>query len=298
MLLAKKVPIYYLIRKVRYDLLYVVTVAIIVHVLTRQLYPFIPEMPLGIPTFLGTAISVLLSFKMAQSYDRWWEARKIWGAIVNDSRSLVIQLQTFILKEDNDEIIKKMAYRQIAWCYCLGQSLRDLDPLTNMNEYLSQEDCDKIAAHKNKPLAIMQLNAEEMKKFRKANDIDGFTHMQINSTFSRLIDSMGMAERINSTVFPVTYKMFLHFSIYIFVIILSIALRHVDIYYEIPLLVTLSLVFFLLEKTASHLQDPFMNRPSDISVTAIARTIEINIKQLIGEKEIPAPIQPEKFYIM
>jgi len=109
---------------------------------------------------------------------------------------------------------------------------------------------------------------------------------------------MGMAERINNTVFPVTYKMFLHFSIYIFVIILSIALKNVDIYYEIPLLVALSLVFFLLEKSASHLQDPFMNRPSDISVTAIARTIEINIKQLIGEKEIPAPVQPEKFYIM
>jgi len=191
-----------------------------------------------------------------------------------------------------------MAYRQIAWCYCLGQSLRDLDPLANMKEYLSPEDIDKIAAHNNKPLAIMQLNAEEMKKFRKTNEIDGFTHMQINSTFSRLIDSMGMAERINNTVFPVTYKMFLHYSIYIFVIILSIALKHVDIYYEIPLLVALSLVFFLLEKTASHLQDPFMNRPSDISVTAIARTIEINIKQLIGEKEIPAAVQAEKFYIM
>jgi len=99
MLLAKKVPIFYLIRKVRFDLLYVVLVAISVHILTRQVYTFIPEMPLGIPTFLGTAISVLLSFKMAQSYDRWWEARKIWGAIVNDSRSLIIQLQTFILKK-------------------------------------------------------------------------------------------------------------------------------------------------------------------------------------------------------
>jgi len=268
------------------------------HILTRYLYPFIPEMPLGIPTFLGTAISVLLSFKMAQSYDRWWEARKIWGAIVNDSRSLIIQLQSFILTDHANVTIRKMAYRQIAWCYCLGQSLRNLDPMANLKEYLSQEDQEKIAAHNNKPLAIIQLNAEEMKNFRKADEIDGFTHLQINSTFSRLIDSMGMAERINNTVFPVTYKMFLHYSIYIFVIILSIALRHVDIYYEIPLLVSLSLVFFLLEKTASHLQDPFMNRPSDISVTAIARTIEINIKQLIGEKDIPAPVQPDKFYIM
>lgn len=298
MLVGKRVPISFILQKIRYDLLYVVIVGVIVHIFTRNFYPFIPDMPLGIPTFLGTAISVLLSFKMAQSYDRWWEARKVWGAIVNDSRSLVIQLQTFLSVEDSPAIVKTMAYRQIAWCYALGRSLRGLDVLENLNEYLSADDLEQVSKHSNKPLAIIQLNAKDMKKFRDNNQIDGFTHMHINSTFSRLIDWMGMAERINGTVFPVTYKMFLHFTIYIFVIILSIALRHVSIYFEIPLLVLLSTVFFLLEKTASHLQDPFRNKPNDTSVTAIARTIEINIKQLLDEKEVPQPLKPEKFYIM
>jgi len=106
----------------------------------------------------------------------------------------------------------------------------------------------------------------------------------------------GKVERINNTFSPTTYSLFLHFSIYLFVVILSIALKGVEIYSEIPLLLVISSVFFLIEKSAAHLQDPFSNRPSDTPVTSIARTIEINIKQLLDEKEIPQPLQPGKFF--
>jgi putative membrane protein len=109
---------------------------------------------------------------------------------------------------------------------------------------------------------------------------------------------MGKAERINSTVFPVTYRLFLHYAIYLFVVTLSIALRNVSPIFEIPLLALISSIFFLLEKTAYHLQDPFRNRPSDIPVTTIARTIETNIKQLLDEKEVPKQLTAETFYIL
>lgn len=108
---------------------------------------------------------------------------------------------------------------------------------------------------------------------------------------------MGMAERIKSTVFPITYHIFLHFFIYIFIVTLSIALRDIESYFEIPLLLVISTTFFLLEKSATHLQDPFRNRPTDTPVTSIARTIEINIKDLLKEKDIPKQHQPEKFYL-
>ncbi|GAB2784586.1 bestrophin family ion channel [Rhabdobacter roseus] len=298
MLIDKTIPISYIFNKIRSDLFYVLLVALVVHVLTRNYYPVLPEMPLSIPAFLGTAISVLLSFKMSQSYDRWWEARKVWGAIVNDSRSLVIQLQTFLLMPQADERVKTMAYRQIAWCYSLGQSLRGLDPLENVGTFLSTADLDQLKYHNNKPLGILQQNALDLKALKQNQQIDGFTHLQIDSTLVRLCESMGKAERINGTVFPTTYRLFLHFTIFLFVIILSIALRNVAVYFEVPLLIVISMIFFLLEKTATHLQDPFRNRPSDTSMTAIARTIEINIKQLLHEKEIPAPKQPDGYYIM
>ncbi|MBT0810811.1 hypothetical protein KIH41_05905 [Litoribacter ruber] len=297
MLIPKKVPYLYIISKIRYDLLYVLVVGAIVHFLTRSFYTYLPEMPLSIPMFMGTAISILLSFKMAQSYDRWWEARKVWGAIVNDSRSFTIQLQTFI-DQSFSPLIRKMAFRQIAWCYVLGRSLRGLPPLEEMEKYLEEEEIIKISKHTNKALAIQQLNARDLKELKDQGEIDSFTHVHINSTISRLIDHMGMAERINNTFFPVTYKMFLHMSIYLFVIILSISLRHVSFMFEIPLLVAISSVFFLLEKAASHLQDPFENKPNDTPVTAIARTIEVNIKQLLEEQKVPSPLKPDGFYIL
>ena len=114
----------------------------------------------------------------------------------------------------------------------------------------------------------------------------------------RFSDSMGMAERINNTVFPTTYRLYLHFTIYLFVITLSIGLNNVKVYFELPLLLLISMVFFLLEKTAYHLQDPFRNRPSDTNVTTIAQNIEINIRQLLGEDQIPQTPERDTFYSM
>ncbi|MEJ7828220.1 MAG: bestrophin family ion channel [Segetibacter sp.] len=295
MLLNKRIPIAYILNNVKFDLLFVLIVGFAVHYLTATFANWLPDMPLTIPAFLGTSISVLLSFKMGQSYDRWWEARKIWGAIVNDSRSFVIQLQSFINEKNT---IKKMSFRHIAWCYSLGQSLRNQNPLDNLDPYLNVDDLKSLAKHNNKPLAILQQNAQEIRLLKQNNEIDIYTQIQIDNTLTRLCDAMGKAERINNTFFPTTYRLFLHFSIYLFVVILSIALKGVEIYFEIPLLLVISSVFFLIEKSAAHLQDPFSNRPSDTPVTSIARTIEINIKQLLDEKEIPQPLQPGKFFIL
>lgn len=295
MLLERKIPIRYVFNKVKVELLYVVIVGLVIHFLTSRFSRDLPEMPLTIPVFLGTAISILLSFKMSQSYDRWWEARKVWGAIVNDSRTLVIQLQSFV---GDETVVRRMAYRQIAWCYGLGRALRDQEVLHGSAPYFSGDDLDELALHNNKPLAILKQNARELKKLRTEGTIDTFMHLQMDDTLTRLCDSMGKAERIKGTVFPVTYRLFLHFTIYLFVVILSIALKGVDTYFEIPLLTLISMVFFLIEKSATHLQDPFRNRPSDIPVTAIARTIEINIRQLLDEKDVPEPVAPQDYYML
>lgn len=298
MLVDKYVPLKYIYTKVKYEMLIVFILGVSIHYITEYLFDYLPQMPLTIATFLGTAISVLLSFKMSQSYDRWWEARKIWGSIVNDSRSFVIQLQSYLLKDEYSTLIKKMAYRQIAWCYSLGQSLRSLDPLYKCDDFLTREDYEELKIHNNKPLGILRLNAMDIKEIKKKGDISDYIHAQMDDTLVRLTANMGMAERINNTVFPTTYRMFLHFAIYLFVIILSIGLKGVLIVYEVPLIMLVSLVFFLLEKTAFHLQDPFRNRPSDTSVTAIATTIEMNIRQLLHEKDVIQPQETENFYIL
>lgn len=259
---------------------------------------FLPDMPLTVPAFIGTAISVLLSFKLNQSYDRWWEARIIWGSIVNSSRSLVLQLQGFISNEGHEAVIKRMGYRQIAWCYTLGQSLRKLAPLEHSHEFLSAEDKAYVLQHVNKPLAIMQLQVRDLKMLRQSQALDAFAHTQIDERLQSLVADAGKAERIKTTIFPVTYRIFLHFVIYFFVVTLSLALKDLEPLFEVPLLVFTSCAFFLLERTATHMQDPFENRPTDTAVTTIARTIEINIRQLVGNENIPDPVEPEAFYVL
>lgn len=296
MLINTKIPVSYLFSKVKYEILFVMIIAVLVHFLTAKFENLIPVMPITIPAFIGTAISVLLSFKLNQSYDRWWEARKIWGSIVNDSRSLVLQLQSFVSKESQKEI-KEIAFRHIAWCYSLGQNLRGLDSIENLEDFITKEDITEIKKQSNKPLALLQLNTLQIAALREKKSLEIFSHVQLNNTLVNFSNYMGMAERIKSTIFPITYRIFLHFFIYIFIVTLSIALRDIESYFEIPLLLVISTTFFLLEKSATHLQDPFRNRPTDTAVTAIARTIEINIKDLLKETDIPEPLQPEKFYL-
>lgn len=296
MLLNKRIPALYILKKIRFEVIYVLIIALIIMYLTNKFQKYLPEMPLTIPAFIGTAISILLSFKLNQSYDRWWEARKIWGNIVNDSRSLIVQLNT-LSKKGNEKLIKKIAYRQIAWCYSLGQSLRGLNPMDNLKNFVTNKELDTIKKQMNKPLAMINLHALDIKELKENNQIDTFSQIQLDNTLVRLCESQGKAERIKSTVFPVTYRLFLHFIIYLFVITLSISLEDVAGWYEIPLLLVLSSAFFLLEKSATHMQDPFENRPTDTAMTAIAKTIEINIKQLLNEEDVPKPHEPNKYYL-
>lgn len=295
MILEKRIPLMYIVNKIKYDVVYVFIIGLIIYFLTHTFDTFFPDMPIAIPAFLGTAISVILSFKLNQSYDRWWEARKIWGSIVNDSRTFVLQLQAY-LSTDEQEDIRIMTNRHIAWCFSLKNTLRGLDPLEDLQEYLSTEEIAFIENHSNKPLAILQLNSDHIHKLKNQSKLDIFSQIQLNNTISNFSNYMGMSERIKSTVFPATYRLFLHLFIYLFIITLSISLRDIESYFEIPLLIVISSVFFLLEKSATHMQDPFSNRPTDTAMTTISTNIAINLKQLIKEKDIPNPYPANSFY--
>jgi len=295
MLLTKWPSIFYILKKTKVEFFCTLVIAIIVSIITYRFDSGLPDMPINVPAFLGTAIAVLLSFKLGQSYDRWWEARKIWGTIVNESRSFTLQLQSFVTP-GNEQVIRQLAFRHIAWCYSLGQSLRGLDPLENLEKYITEDEIKKISPFSNKPLAILQLNSLQIAELKNNGKIDIRSHIYISTTLANFSTAMGMAERIKSTVFPVPYRVFLHLMIYLFVITLSISLGVVKPVFEIPLLFIISSGFFVLEKTATLLQDPFENKPPDTAMTTIATNIEINIKQLLKEAEVPKPLKPHSFY--
>lgn len=295
MILERKIPLTYWLGTIKWDLLIVSIFSLIVFFTSEYLINL--SIPISIGAFLGTAISLLLSFKLGQSYDRWWEARKIWGAIVNDSRTLVMQIQTFTDKKEK-RIITQMAYRQIAWCYSLSQTLRNKKGTKNIDSFISSNEIENIKNKKNIPLAILDNHYRDLTTLHNNNLINDYQQVQIDSTLTRICASMGKTERIKNTAFPKTYRLTLHLFIYVFLITLSLALTEMHSLIEIPLLIIISIPFFLLEKIAFNIQDPFENKPTDTAMTSISRTIEINIKQQLNEQNIPEPLKTNTFYIL
>lgn len=299
MILSYKKPLLDLLKSTSSDILIVAVLCGVEYTIQWKWPNALPSIVFSIPAFLGTAISILLSFKISQSYDRWWEARKIWGAIVNDSRSFVLQLQA-LLPEEERAAIQTMAYRQIAWCWSLGESLRKLKPLACLQSMtlLEAQELRALEQQQNIPLALIQFNSQQLKGLRAQGHLDVFGQLQLDDTLVRLVESMGKAERIKSTVFPTTYRLMLHLIIYAFALCLILAFKTLTIVWSFPLIMILVTMFFLLERTAYNLQDPFENRPSDTAVSAISRTIEINLRQLLGEEELPAAWEDEGYYLM
>src|SRR5688572_11121865 len=181
MLLETRIPFSYIFKQAWLDLLNVFAISAAIDVLVSHNKEDVPPIQAAIPAFLGTAISLLISFKLSQSYDRWWEARKVWGAIVNDSRSLVIQSQSFTAK-GNEGAIRKIAFRQIAWCYSLGQSLRGLNPTGNLNPFISSEDLGEIELHNNKPLALLSLHGADIRALKETGQLDVISQVQLDNT--------------------------------------------------------------------------------------------------------------------
>ncbi|MCC3157574.1 hypothetical protein LJ737_10005 [Hymenobacter sp. 15J16-1T3B] len=303
MLIETKIPYRYIFHQIKWDVARVILFSLVFQIFKTYLSTYLPPVPVQLPTILGSFISLLLAFNINQSYDRWWEARKVWGAIVNDSRSFVLQLRQFIDPRqmpagEAARLLRRLGHRQIAWCYSLGQSLRGQDALAGLPQFISADEMTFLAEHRNKPLALVQLHNDDLATLTQAGALNTFQQVQVDSTLVRLVASMGQAERIKSTVFPVTYRLFIHLFIYLFLIILSLGLVEEVGLMEIPALTVVASAFFLLEKTARFMQDPFNNKPTDTPVSAIARTIDINIRQLLHELQVPEPRKAEEFYLM
>jgi putative membrane protein len=298
MIIKSRIPIIYIVRELKESLFYVTCIAIISSLLPFFFSSFLSDIPISIATTLGVAISILLSYKINQSYERWWEARKIWGDIVNDSRTLILQLQTY-LKKGSPEI-KPITYNQIAWCYSLGSSLRRLDSMHMIKQWLTENDFKRIKNKKNVPLSILCIQSSIISRLFEKNKLDRFSQIRIEETISRFTASMGKCERIKNTVFPPMYKYGLHATIYLFVIFLSlsVAFRLQNFILGFSILIIVSMVFFFLEKVAYRMQDPFENIPTDTPVTTIAKEIENNLLEVLEQKIHIETKESDKFYVL
>ena len=248
------------------------------------------SIPLIIPTVLGTAIAFFIGFNNNQAYDRWWEARKIWGALVNDSRSWARDILCYV-DGDNNSIKQQMIRRHIAFLYSLKSTLRNLEDAT-VQTYLSEEDFMLISKSTNKHNAILSLQSQDLEILRKNNSIDGFVFIQMDAMLVRFSDSMGMAERIKNTVFPTTYTYLTKVFIWLFVVAITFVTTEVMGFWAIFFSWMVGFVFVSTQINGMNLVNPFENKSTGIPLNQITRTIEINLLQMLGEEKIPAPVTP------
>jgi putative membrane protein len=286
MLLKDKVPFRYLFGSIKTEVM-VISIYLISITIIHYTFKLNVSIPVSVPMILGTVISMLLAFRANQAYDRWWEARTVWGGIVNDSRSWARQIVSFIDNPYNDE--ERNAFqdvlinRQIAWTHALGRALRKRKNEKDLGKWLSNGDLEFIAKYDNTCMGILELHARDIKYALDNGWINAYQHIQLDESLSKFSDHMGKCERIKNTVFPSTYGVYLHLSLNLFLMLLPFALIELFGFMMIPLVILIASSFWLIEKMSIHLQDPFENRPTDTPVTTIAETIERDLKQVMNQ---------------
>ena len=305
MLQKNNIPLKYIVGKIRTGLIVVSLYAIAVAVLYYFFHFTHMSIPLSIPMVLGTVLSLLLGFRSNQAYDRWWEARIIWGAIVNDSRTLARQLLTFVTEEFETEGMaqfkERFIRRQMSWNYALKNHLRGKNSLKVLKPFMIESEINYVSRYDNIPTAILELHGRDIQYALSMGWINQFQQVELDRTISRLCDSMGKCERIKNTVFPSTYSLYIHFALNLFIIMLPFALIETFGVMLVPIVIAIAATFMLIEKMAIHLQDPFDNKPTDTPMSTISRNIEKDLRHMLREYHIVDEVEQsrkESFYVM
>ncbi len=254
-------------------------------------------MPTVITGVLGTAIAFFLGFNNNQAYGRWWEARIIWGGLVNDSRSWARQVLHYTspagtydekrLEEKRDTLVR----RHIGFLYALKDNLRNTDEKV-YRQYLTSEETESIERHSNKHNAILEYQSADLEALYKAGVVDGFRFMQFNEMIVRFCDGMGKSERIKNTVFPTLYIRYTLLYVWIFIICVTLVFVETTAAWSIPIGSAVGLIFVTTHHIGVLLLNPFDHNITGVPLDQITRTIEINLLEMLGEEDIPEPVKP------
>jgi ion channel-forming bestrophin family protein len=256
------------------------------------------HVPLG---SFGTVIGIIVGFRNASAYGRWWEARTLWGAIVNRSRTFARQVLTAMSAGQNAApeehlqlaaVQRQLVLHQVAYVHALRQQLRGLDPVSAVAHLVPNEDPAELAREKNLALALQRRMSAILATTRQRGWLDHWQWQSIDQSLSALMDAQGGAERIKYTPMPKQFDFFPRLFVDIYCLLLPVGIV-LSLGWYTPVGSTLvGFMFLVLEKIGRDLEDPFEDKIHDVSMTAITTTIEINLRQMLGDVELPPPVQP------
>lgn len=237
-------------------------------------------------TLFGIALAIFLGFRNSVSYDRFWEGRKLWGALLNDTRSLARQSITLI----NDPYYgaKREYFNNllIAFVYSLKHQLRATDPTQDLNRLLPEEFAAQLKEIRYKPIIILRELGIWVKNAKAENKLDSVTQLAFEQNLNKLSDIVGGCERIASTPIPYTYSVLLHRTVYIYCFLLSFGFVETMGWITPFIIVFIAYTFVALEAIADELEDPFGLQPNDLALDTMAQMIENTLLELNDKKMI------------
>ncbi|MDR6844269.1 bestrophin family ion channel [Flavobacterium granuli] len=227
-----------------------------------------------IHTTLGFVISLLLAYRINSAYDRWWEGRKLWGSLMNNSRNLAIKLSV-ILKDEKD-----LAYfRKLIPSYAsmLNKHLKDEETSMQLFEQVDLV----IDHHKHRPNQVAKMIFQKINDLYITHKISGDQLIILNNEFQSFTDICGACERIKNTPIPYSYSAFIKKFIFIFVLTLPYAYSFTLGYYVIPVVSFIFYVLVSIELISEEIEEPFGYDENDLPTTKIAENIKKYIEEIL-----------------
>ncbi|TGE03791.1 bestrophin family protein [Hymenobacter fodinae] len=286
----------------------------------------LPWVPIAL---VGTATAFVVGFKNNATYSRLWEARQVWGSIVNTSRALAVIVRDCVDDAPANgpgflNAREQLVHRHLAWLTALRYQLREPRVWENMNQpanveysrkyhiaerettladelsrYLSPADAAYVLSKKNRATHLLALQSKQLKELLDAGHLDRLLHLQLVPLVVDLYDQLGKCERLKNFPYPRQFATINLFFVRLFAGLVPFGLLQefeklggYAVWLTVPFSALVAWIFLAMERAGETAENPFEGGPNDVPITALARTIEIDLRELLDEPEIPAALQP------
>lgn len=254
-------------------------------------------------TLIGFVLGIFLGFRINTAYDRYWEGRRMWGQLVNTCRTLARQLQTLVGAGPGDaglsERRRRLVYLLMAFPHALRMRLRAEEAMVgDLAAFVTPAELEQLKGERNRPNAIVQRLAELLDEAYRAELIHPMHLHLLHQGLTSLTDVQGGCERIANTPIPFAYQVLLRriVGVYCYALPFGVLL---PLGLMTPVVVLMmSYAFYGLDALGDEIQDPFGSDPNDLPLSAICRNIEIDLRQRLGEAELPEPALPHHGFLL
>ncbi|QJX48749.1 hypothetical protein HMJ29_18235 [Hymenobacter taeanensis] len=240
-------------------------------------------------TLFGVALAIFLGFYNNVSYDRYWEGRKLWGALLNDTRSLARQALTMSGYPATSAPVTHFVRLLIAFTHTLRHQLRHTDPAADLQRLLPPEQAYTVQQAHFRPMLLLREMGRWLQEARETGHLDSNTQLAFDRNLNQLSDIVGGCERLASTPVPYTYSVLLHRTVYLYCFLLPFGLVE-SISWATPLIVVfIGYTFMALDAIIGEIEEPFGTEPNDLALNAMSQMIETTLLEMADQ---PTPTWP------